>query len=79
MAEQGWDEAAKLGKDFILEAVGSPADFQTGFSKLFLSTVWNTDWKVEGDWRQCVQKRHQIWKPGLGGPGPEDRPRYTSP
>lgn len=36
--------AAQQGKDFILEAVGSPGDFQqTCFSELFLSTVWSTD------------------------------------
>lgn len=50
VVERGWEVAAQQGKEFILEAVGSlEVSRQTSFSKLFLSTVWSTDWKVESD------------------------------
>lgn len=50
VAERGWEVAAQQGKEFILEAVGSlEISQQKSLSKLFLSTVWSTDWKVEND------------------------------
>lgn len=48
VAERGWEVAARRGKDFILEAIGSPErPKQTRFSKLFPPAVWSTDWKVD--------------------------------
>lgn len=66
--------AAQQGKDLIPEAVGSHGDFQTHFSKLFLSTIWSTDWKVERDRRQsrrgtsygCLSGMGQVEKTELG-------------
>lgn len=68
--------AAQQGKASILDH-WEPWRFLDKFYMLFLTTVWSTNWKVERDWRQLMQKTHGCL--GLGGLGQADGPGYISP